>query len=176
MKKQKREIIKWALYSLVLLICYTIQSAPRFLQIYGAKPMLIISLAICVAMFEGEFAGSLFGVVCGLFMDLYLSLIHILFMHAFDLHVEDRIRIQHLAGMLAQVLCKQDLIVVFDLIQMAEDPCVVLILEEFRHSPWHPIDILRDDGLEIAIEVLVGLVEPAAVCDAVGHVFELLWR
>lgn len=73
MKKQKREIIKWALYSLVLLICYTIQSAPRFLQIYGAKPMLIISLAICVAMFEGEFAGSLFGVVCGLFMDLYSS-------------------------------------------------------------------------------------------------------
>jgi len=62
-----RAFLRWLCYSLVLLFFYLWEVAPL---IRGWCPLLIIPLATAVAMFEGEFAAGIFGVVCGLMLDV----------------------------------------------------------------------------------------------------------
>lgn len=60
---------KWALYSLLLLLCAVLQTTPSLFQIGQVKPIFILSLCAAVAAYEGEFAGALFGTVGGLLWD-----------------------------------------------------------------------------------------------------------
>lgn len=60
---------KWAVYLLLLLLAATLQTTPGFLVIGGTRPIFILPLCIAVAMYEGEFAGALFGAVGGLLWD-----------------------------------------------------------------------------------------------------------
>lgn len=62
-----RGFLRWLCYSLLLLLFYLWEVAPL---IRGWCPLLIIPLATAVAMFEGEFAAGIFGVVCGLMLDI----------------------------------------------------------------------------------------------------------
>ena len=48
-----------------------VQETPGLLpEIGGARPVLLIPAAISIAMFESEFAGIGFGLLCGLFLDI----------------------------------------------------------------------------------------------------------
>jgi cell shape-determining protein MreD len=47
-----------------------LQSTPGFLSVFGIKPNLLIGSAICLAMFEGEFVGGLYGALAGMLLDL----------------------------------------------------------------------------------------------------------
>ena len=60
---------KWAVYLLLLLVAATLQTTPGFLVIGGTRPIFILPLCIAVALYEGEFAGALFGAVGGLVWD-----------------------------------------------------------------------------------------------------------
>lgn len=62
-----RGFLRWLLYATVLLFFYLWLSNPL---IKGFCPLLLIPLATAVAMFEGEFAAAVFGVFCGLMMDI----------------------------------------------------------------------------------------------------------
>lgn len=42
---------------------------PGLFQLGQAKPLFILPLCLAVAVYEGEFAGALFGAVCGLLWD-----------------------------------------------------------------------------------------------------------
>ena len=66
-KARLRAFLRWFCYSVVLLFFYLWEVAPL---IRGWCPLLIIPLATAVAMFEGEFAAGIFGVVCGLMLDV----------------------------------------------------------------------------------------------------------
>lgn len=66
-KATARVILRWALYSAVLLALYVIMSNP---PIRGWCPLAIIPLAAAVAMFEGDLAAGIFGAVCGLMIDM----------------------------------------------------------------------------------------------------------
>ena len=70
-KRQRRLRLttKWAAYSLMLLVAATLQTMPGLFTIGGAKPIFILPLCLAVALFEGEYAGALFGAVCGLLWD-----------------------------------------------------------------------------------------------------------
>ena len=70
-KRQRRLRLtaKWAAYSLMLLVAATLQTIPGLFTIGGAKPIFILPLCLAVALFEGEYAGALFGAVCGLLWD-----------------------------------------------------------------------------------------------------------
>lgn len=70
-KRQRRLRLtaKWAAYSLMLLVAATLQTLPGRFTIGGAKPIFILPLCLAVALFEGEYAGALFGAVCGLLWD-----------------------------------------------------------------------------------------------------------
>ena len=76
-KRQRRLRLtaKWAAYSLMLLVAATLQTMPGLFTIGGAKPIFILPLCLAVALFEGEYAGALFGAVCGLLWDYTAGLL-----------------------------------------------------------------------------------------------------
>lgn len=62
-----RAVLRWVLFSAVLLVFYLFMGNPL---IRGFCPLLIIPLATAVAMREGDLAAGIFGVFCGLMIDL----------------------------------------------------------------------------------------------------------
>ena len=68
-KRSRSQIYKWCCYVLGLLVCAALQTTPGLFQLGQAKPLLILPLCLAVAVFEGEFGGALFGMVCGLMWD-----------------------------------------------------------------------------------------------------------
>ena len=69
-RKKLYHILKWSSYVLLIIIAYVLQTTTSLFVIFGVKPLLLVPLAVCIAMFEGEFAGAIFGAVAGLFCDL----------------------------------------------------------------------------------------------------------
>ncbi len=68
-KRSRSQLFKWGGYVLLMLLCTVLQTAPGLFQFGAAKPLWLLPLALAVAVFEGEFAGALFGAVCGLMWD-----------------------------------------------------------------------------------------------------------
>ncbi|MGN0687047.1 MAG: hypothetical protein ACI4KA_02955 [Oscillospiraceae bacterium] len=62
-----RGFLRWLFYAIVLLLFYLWETNPL---IRGFCPLLIIPLATSVAMHEGELAAGVFGVFCGLMLDM----------------------------------------------------------------------------------------------------------
>ena len=63
-------VLRWAAYTFLILFLYILSETPGFLQIGRIKPVLLIPCAVFLSIYEGEFAGGLCGVFCGLLMDL----------------------------------------------------------------------------------------------------------
>lgn len=68
-RRRSSQIIKWLCYVLLLLACTVLQTTPGLFQLGVAKPLYLLPLCLAVSVFEGEFAGALFGAVCGLMWD-----------------------------------------------------------------------------------------------------------
>lgn len=68
-RRRRSQLLKWGCYGLGLLICTVLQTCPGLFQLGQAKPLYLLPLCLAVASFEGEFAGALFGAVCGLMWD-----------------------------------------------------------------------------------------------------------
>ena len=62
-----RSFLRWSLYAAALLLFYLFETNPL---IRGWCPLLIIPLATAVAMYEGDLAAGIFGVFCGLMLDI----------------------------------------------------------------------------------------------------------
>ena len=68
-KRSRSQLLKWGCYVLALFVCAALQTTPGLFQLGQAKPLLVLPLCLAVAVFEGEFAGALFGTVGGLLWD-----------------------------------------------------------------------------------------------------------
>ena len=68
-KRSRSQILKWCCYVLGLFVCAALQTTPGLFQLGQAKPLLLLPLCLAVSVCEGEFAGALFGMVCGLLWD-----------------------------------------------------------------------------------------------------------
>lgn len=66
-KTALRCFLRWLCYAAVLLLFYVMESNPI---IPGFCPLLLIPLATAVAMCEGDLAAGVFGVFCGLMLDI----------------------------------------------------------------------------------------------------------
>ena len=64
-----RKPIKFFVYAAIVFAAYIIQTTPGLFEFCGIKPILVLPACICIAVFEGEFSGGLFGFVFGLFCD-----------------------------------------------------------------------------------------------------------
>lgn len=67
--RSRNQILKWVCYAVALFVCAALQTTPGLLQLGQAKPLFILPLCLAVAVYEGEFAGALFGAVSGLLWD-----------------------------------------------------------------------------------------------------------
>lgn len=68
-RRKRAQLCKWGSYFLLMLLCTVLQTTPGLFQIGPAKPLFLLPLCLAVAVCEGEFAGALFGMVCGLMWD-----------------------------------------------------------------------------------------------------------
>ena len=68
-RRSRSQLLKWGCYVLALFVCAALQTTPGLFQLGQAKPLLVLPLCLAVAVFEGEFAGALFGTVGGLLWD-----------------------------------------------------------------------------------------------------------
>ena len=68
--KNKFYILKFSLYTLLLLALYVLQTVPGLFVVLGQKPIWVIPAAIAIAMLEGEFVGGIFGVLAGILCDM----------------------------------------------------------------------------------------------------------
>ena len=67
--RSRSQILKWICYMLALFVCAALQTTPGLFRLGQAKPLYLLPLCLAVAVYEGEFAGALFGAVCGLLWD-----------------------------------------------------------------------------------------------------------
>lgn len=71
-QSKKNKIFRKVLLAFVILVFSVLQNMPgRFLQIGGARALIIIPLVTAIAMFEREKAGMLFGLFAGALWDIY---------------------------------------------------------------------------------------------------------
>ena len=68
-RRKSSQIKKWVCYALLMLLCTVLQTTPGLFQLGSAKPLYLLPLCLAAAVFEGEFAGAIFGAVCGLMWD-----------------------------------------------------------------------------------------------------------
>ena len=65
----RRKVMKFLTYFLIVFASYIIQTTPGLFEFFGVVPILVLPACICIAVFEGEFAGGLFGFFAGLLCD-----------------------------------------------------------------------------------------------------------
>ncbi len=66
-----RRIFRWILYFLELVVFYVLQTTPGIIPaVYGARPVLLIPIALTIAMFEGDVGGMVVGIAAGLLIDM----------------------------------------------------------------------------------------------------------
>lgn len=65
----RRKLLKFFTYAVIVFAAYIIQTTPGLFEFFGISPILVLPACICIAVFEGEFAGGLFGFLAGLFCD-----------------------------------------------------------------------------------------------------------
>ena len=68
-RRTKLMIAKYALYVLLMVILYVLQTDPNLFAIAGVKPGLVLPFAVCIAMFDSQLAGGLFGLLAGILCD-----------------------------------------------------------------------------------------------------------
>jgi len=66
----KTKLKRYVIYGIVLLLAHIFQnSLTIFPEILSVRPVLLISLSVCIAMFEGEVVGAVIGLAVGALWD-----------------------------------------------------------------------------------------------------------
>ena len=69
-RRTKIAAVKYIVYSLIMLFLYVLQTDPNFFYIDYIKPVLVLPFAVCIAMFESQLVGGLFGLFAGVLCDV----------------------------------------------------------------------------------------------------------
>lgn len=63
-------VVRYVAYAIEALVVFVLQETPGLLpQLFGARPVLLIPVALAIAMFEPEIPAMAFGLACGLLID-----------------------------------------------------------------------------------------------------------
>ncbi len=66
----KIKVKRYVVYGIILLLAHILQnSLPIFPEILAVRPVLLISVAVCISMFEGELVGAIAGLIAGSLWD-----------------------------------------------------------------------------------------------------------
>ncbi|MDF1494696.1 rod shape-determining protein MreD [Caproiciproducens sp. CPB-2] len=67
---EKLKVLRYFAYTIEILVFYMVQETPGLVpDLFGARPVLLIPIALSIAMFEKETAAMAFGLLCGLLID-----------------------------------------------------------------------------------------------------------
>lgn len=67
---EKLKVLRYFAYTIEILVFYMVQETPGLVpDLFGARPVLLIPIALSIAMFEKETAAMVFGLLCGLLID-----------------------------------------------------------------------------------------------------------
>lgn len=64
-------LLQWVVCVLVVLVSFMLQMTPKALEIAGAKPWVLFSSTICIALFMGPVGGGIMGAIAGLLWDVF---------------------------------------------------------------------------------------------------------
>ena len=92
--------------------------------------------------------------------------------HTLDLAVEDGVGIDDLTGALGQVVGEAGLVLQLDLVQALENGLVVLKLIQLGKVGSVMLVAVADGLIQQLAQAGIGSQQPAAVCDAIGHILE----
>lgn len=68
--QKKIQIKRYCVYLAILLLAHLFQNCIRiFPEIGSVRPILLISAAVCISMFEGELVGAVVGLIAGALWD-----------------------------------------------------------------------------------------------------------
>ena len=69
-ERTKRLVVRRALFALFVLFFYLLQSTPGvFPAVFGVRALFLTSLTVCIALFDREISGALFGAAAGVLWD-----------------------------------------------------------------------------------------------------------
>lgn len=67
---EKFKWIRYFAYTIEILVFFMVQETPGLIpELFGARPVLLIPIALSIALFESEKAAMSFGLLCGLLVD-----------------------------------------------------------------------------------------------------------
>ena len=70
-ERTKRLLVRRALFALFVLLFYLLQSTPGvFPAVVGVRALFLTSLTVCIALFDREISGALFGAFAGVLWDV----------------------------------------------------------------------------------------------------------
>ena len=71
MMRASRTFFRFFGYSMLLIILYVFQGSGFIIpEIFGGRPLMLISLALCIASFENTLPSVIFGALCGVLTDI----------------------------------------------------------------------------------------------------------
>lgn len=74
MSEKTAAVFRYLAYTIEIILMYILSTTPRLLpQLFGAKPCLLLCIAVTIAIFEREIPSMIFGIVCGILIDLGYS-------------------------------------------------------------------------------------------------------
>ena len=74
MSDKTASFFRFLAYTIEVILVFVLGSTPRLLpELFGSKPCLLMCVALTVALFEREIASMVFGLICGLLIDLGYS-------------------------------------------------------------------------------------------------------
>lgn len=74
MKERSTAFFRYLAYAMEIVLLYVLGSTPGLLpELFGAKPTLLLCVALTAAIFEREIPAMIIGIVCGVLIDLGYS-------------------------------------------------------------------------------------------------------
>lgn len=71
MTETSSKVFRYFAYTLEIIVLYVLGATPKLLpEIFGAKPTLLVCAAVTIAVFEREIPAMIFGLFCGLLLDV----------------------------------------------------------------------------------------------------------
>ncbi len=68
---KKLVFFRYFAYSLLIILLYVLQGTPKLMpEIFGGKPLMLISLAVAIASVEDKTPSLIFGAICGVITDI----------------------------------------------------------------------------------------------------------
>lgn len=74
MSEKSSSFFRYLAYAMEIVLLYVLGTTPELLpQLFGAKPTLLLSVALTAAIFEREIPAMIIGMICGALIDLGYS-------------------------------------------------------------------------------------------------------